>query len=60
VTPEGIVREALARQGVRLQPGSRWPIVLEVAVMDRFGHSDEGPHAVGRLDAVGRISSTSW
>jgi hypothetical protein len=53
VTPEEIVREALARQGVRLQPGSRWRILLEVPVM-RHGHEEQGPHAVGRLDAVGR------
>jgi hypothetical protein len=53
VTPEEIVREALTRQGVQLQPGSRWPVVLENAVMNRYGRPDEGPHLVGRVDADG-------
>jgi hypothetical protein len=53
VTPEELVREALARQGVRLMPGSRWPVLLHAAVLDAFGRSDGGPHIVGRLDADG-------
>jgi hypothetical protein len=54
VTPEEVIREALARQSIRLQPGSRWPILLGVAVMGPFGREERGPHPVGRLDAVGR------
>jgi hypothetical protein len=54
VTPEEIVRAALARQDVSLQPGSRVPILLHAAVLDRFGREDRGPHLVGRLDAEGR------
>jgi hypothetical protein len=45
--------EALVRQGVRLQPGSRWPILLQVAVLNHYGRSDEGPQIVGRLEANG-------
>jgi hypothetical protein len=53
VTPEEIIRGELARQGVRLQPGFRWPVRLENAVMDPFGHLGAGPHIVGRVDADG-------
>jgi hypothetical protein len=54
VTPEELVREALARQGVRLMPGSRWPVLLHAVVLNAFGREERGPHSVGRLDAVGR------
>jgi hypothetical protein len=54
VTPEEVIREALGRQGVRLQPGSRWMILLHAVVLNAFGREERGPHAVGRLDAVGR------
>jgi hypothetical protein len=54
VTPEEIIQEALESQGVRLLPGTRWPVRLEVEVMDRYGRSDPGPHLVGRLDALSR------
>lgn len=54
MTPEEVIREALARQGVRLQPGSRWRILLDAVVLNTFGREERGPHSVGRLDAVGR------
>jgi hypothetical protein len=54
VTPEEIVRAALESQGVRLMPGSRWPIRLEVAGLDHLGRRDDRPRVVGRVDALSR------
>jgi hypothetical protein len=54
MTPEEVIREALARQGVRLRPGSRWRILLHAVVLNAFGREERGPQAVGRLDTVGR------
>lgn len=54
MTPEELVREALARQGVRLQLGSQWRILLHAVVLNAFGREERRPHPVGRLDAVGR------
>jgi hypothetical protein len=53
-TPEGVIEQALVRQGVRLQPGSRYRILLDTAVLNNYGRLDRGPHTVGRLDAVDR------
>lgn len=54
MTPEEIIREALARQGVELQPGSSWPVYLHNAMLSATGGTAKGPHLVGKLDAVAR------